>query len=236
MDTATAKSKLLHHPEEFLRYYPVQCAGAQAPLQNDVNLRQYNISKKETNQIGGKVGHCGATRSGFLGTTLNISSFFLQPDLMGNSAPINNAHVVPMVNYNDPNNTQPNVPNLHGNIGAMHHYKLDGQGRGLMVTGQLSNCCFCWLAQGIDLWCIHVQPGNTISAIALQNWLATGGRFAGRNTPLLTYGRTDYPTGHASVIGVRRAGQWHLYAQRSDDVFDTISGAYSIYPGAVRRL
>jgi hypothetical protein len=199
-----------------------------------VNLRQYNISKQGGTQDDQKPGHRGATRPGFRGKSRDISSFILQPDTMGNGALINDAHVVPMVNYNS---DIYNCHNLHRGINAMPYYALDGQGRGLMVTGELSGCCFCWLAQGNDLWCIHVQPQAGIDGTALQNTLRVNGRFANApGTRLGTYGRKNYPAGRASVIGVRRAGRWRLFAQTSDDRFSTITGAYQIYPGAVRNL
>src|SRR5262245_2516008 len=223
MDCATARARLLAHPEEFLRYYPVQCAGASAPNQNAVNLRQYHINKHPD-------GHRGATRPGFLGIRLNIASFMLQNFPTVNGASINQAHVVPMVNYNS---NLYNCPNLNGNINAMPYYQLDGAGNGLMVTGELSGCCFCWLLQGGGLWCIHVQPKDGIDAVALQDALRAQGQFAlAPGRALGTYGRRDYPNlaTRASVIGVRRAGNWNLFAQTSNDSFRTVSGAYRIYP------
>jgi hypothetical protein len=126
---------------------------------------------------------------------------------------------------------------LLGNVTAMPYYQLDAAGDGLMVTGELSNCCFTWTAQGADLWCIHVQPVGGITPVALQNAIHMNGRFAAApNSPLSTFGRNDYPAGRASVIGVRQGGSWNLYAQTTNDSFDTISAAYRIYPRAMIRL
>src|SRR5262249_19384218 len=149
-------------------------------------------------------------------------------------AVINQAHVVPMVNYNS---DIYGCLNLHGVVNTMPYYALDGGGDGLMVTGELSGCCFCWLPQGGLLWCIHVQPEEGIDSIALQNSLRVNGRFAyAPGSVLSTYGRHDYPGARASVIGVRRHGNWRLFAQTTNNSFNTITGAYIIYPGPVRRL
>lgn len=235
MNSADARRKLLNDPAGFLKYYPVKCAGAAAPVQNAANLRQYSINKHGGDMpIAGEVtGHRGATRPGLFGHQRQISSFKLEPGPKPNAALINNTHVVPMVNHNADTY---GCLNLHGNITAMPHYVLDGQGDGLMVTGELSNCCFCWAVQGNELWCIHVQPVGGIAPIPMNNTLAVTGRFgAAPGTILGTFGRNDYP-GRASVIGVRRNGTWNLYAQRSNDSFRTVEAAFKIYPGVVQRL
>jgi hypothetical protein len=239
MNSAAARTKLLNSPEAFLKYYPVKCAGAPAPVQNAVNLAQYNINKHGGDQpaVGDEVvGHRGATRPGILGIgERQISSFKLEPGAVTvNGAIINNAHVVPMVNYNS---DIYGCLNLLGVINNMPYYVLDGNGDGLMVTGELSNCCFCWLPRGNDLWCIHVQPVGGIMPIQLQNALAVNGRFTTAPVAALgTYGRNDYPAGRASIIGVRHAGVWRLYAQTSNDSFRTLSGAFRIYPGVTQQL
>ncbi|KQZ70967.1 hypothetical protein ASD55_11845 [Rhodanobacter sp. Root561] len=233
MDSAAARAQLLAHPETFLKHYPVKCAGAAAPNQNAVNLRLYNISKRQG--LANVDGHRGATRPGLFGYQREISSWILQPGAaVGNGTTINQAHVVPMVNHLG---VQYGCLNLLGNVTAMPYYELDGTGDGLMVTGELSNCCFTWAVQGANLWCIHVQPVGGITPTGLQAALATTGRFAAApHVPLATFGRDEYPVGRASVVGVRQAGAWSLYAQTSNDLLNTISAAYRIYPGAMTRL
>ena len=245
MDSAAARTKLLNDPAGFLKYYPVKCGGAPAPSQNAANLRPYFIEKQNAAGGGNKLGHSGATRPILLGPLKwNISSFKLNTVNSNNGTQINNAHVVPMVNYNS---DKYNCHNLNETINAMPYYALDATGDGLMVTGELSNCCFTWLAQGADLWCIHVQPvGDKARLIGgptqimpneLQNDINATGRFAAAQAAALsTFGRNDYPNGRASVIGVRRNGVWKLYAQTSDDSFKTLSGAYKIYPGPITPL
>ncbi|MGI4877704.1 MAG: hypothetical protein ACRYG4_09490 [Janthinobacterium lividum] len=238
MDSAAARTKLLTSPATFLKHYPVKCAGASAPNQNAANLRQYNINKLGGDMPpaqGQKVGHRGATRPGILGYTRDISSFKLDHAATVNGTVIPQAHVVPMVNHSSPIY---NCLDLLGNVTAMPYYLLDGTGDGLMVTGELSNCCFCWIVQGADLWCIHVQPVGGITPLALQAALTATGRFAAAPAAnLSTFGRTEYPAGRASVIGVRQAGVWSLYAQVTpDSTFSTLTASYKIAPGAMVRL
>ena len=47
MDSNAAKGALLGRPAEFLKYYPLKCAGAKAPLQNQVNLKPIYIHKQD---------------------------------------------------------------------------------------------------------------------------------------------------------------------------------------------
>ncbi|QYE34093.1 hypothetical protein KZX46_15005 [Polymorphobacter sp. PAMC 29334] len=236
MDSAAARTKLLTSPAEFLKYYPINCAGGVAPNQNAANLQQFNINKRDGDMPpiqGAVTGHLGATRPGLFGHQREISSWLIQPGLSVNGATILSAHVVPMVNYDA---VDVGILDLQGDVSAMPYFLLDASGDGLMFTGQLSGCCFCWSTHGADLWTTHVRPRTGIAAIALQNRLITGGRFAAAPTdPLRTFGRSEYP-GHANVIGVRRAGSWSLYAQLSMDVFATLAGAFKIHPGPITRL
>lgn len=237
MNTAEARNALINNPSNFLKYYPLKCAGTNAPLPNAVNTHPYYIHKLHGDD---GASHLGATRPGPFGHRRQISTFKLNTMQMHPGTLIPQAHVVPMVNYNS---NIYGAPNLAGNLAGMPHYVLDGSGDGLMVTGELSNCCFCWITQGANLWCIHVQPvgpkpdGTPMDAVVLQNTLALHGHFAAAPaTSLSTFGRNDYP-GRASVVGVRQGGAWHLYAQTvADHTFSSVHAAYQIHPGAVRRL
>jgi hypothetical protein len=65
MDSATALATLLNDPENFLKYYPIKCAGSPAPLPNAVNYNQYNINKSGGDlpiMQGEVVGHRGARK------------------------------------------------------------------------------------------------------------------------------------------------------------------------------
>jgi hypothetical protein len=253
MDSNAAKGALLGRPAEFLKYYPLKCAGAKAPLQNQVNLKPIYIHKQDGAYITdpkthkakiGIMGHTGATRPRMLGPDRKISSFKLNTiHPAGDYAQFSNAHIVPMVHYNSPATSAVDV-DLAAGITAMPRYVLDGSGDGLMVTGELSGCCFCWVAQGATLWCIHVQPkginpatGNAIDGAALHVLLQATGRFHGApGTAIGTYGANQYGTKRASVVGVRLATGWTLYAQTSSTSFQSVADASRIYPGAVQLL
>lgn len=235
MDAQAAARALLNEPEHFIKHYPLKCSGTAAPNQNVANMAAYVLVKQIGKEEDDKPGHRGATRPGLFGHTRAISSFWLQPN-GGGGVPVAfaQAHVVPMVNYDG---DKFGCLNLGAKIANMPYYILDGNGDGLMVTGELSGCCFVWLQQGNALWCIHVQPVEGISGVELQSKLKATGRFQGQpDDALTTYGRDQYPGGRASIVGVRRAGIWKLYAQHSNDGFGTITGAWQIHPGLPTRL
>lgn len=235
MDCPAAVTKMLTNPAFFFKYYPVKCAGAKAPNLGGVNTTAYKLGKRNATLGQTKAGHTGATRPGPFGTTRDISSFKLEPGAaVTGEGSIPTAHVVPMVNHND---IIYGCLNLQGVTNAMPHFVLDATGDGVMVTGELSNCCFAWIQQGSDLWCIHVQPVGGISPTALQTELSTTGRFAAApGTTLLTFGRNEYPGGRASIIGIREGGIWNLYALKTDTSFNTLSESFRIHPGPMARL
>ena len=234
MDTNAAWAALTTNPDQFLKYYPVKTAGSPAPNPNGVNQAQYWL-RKQVNTANGnaKPGHMGATKPRVIGPDASISSFYFDTIPLHGATHVALANVVPMVNYNS------NVygcPNLNGNVTAMNHFVLDGTGDEVMITGELSGCCFCWLPQGANLWCTHVQPRDGITGDALEIALSTTGRFgAAPGSSIGTFGRSYYSS-RATVIGVRVAGNWRLYAQTSNDALKTITGAWRIHPGQMVRL
>ena len=232
MNAQRAVHQLLHDPDYFLKHYPVITAGANvAHVANQANIMQFWLSKRDPLVPGAmpsaNVGHYGATRPGrILSSRIHeISSFqiitFATP---GADTQQINAHSVPMIPYNH---------NAPINLQQLAPYFLDGASDGVMITGQLSGCCFCWLPVGAQLWCTHIRPLNPPNfGVQLQNLLHMGGRFNGHVlAPLGTFGRNEYPQ-HATVIGVRLHGNWRLYAQVSNDQNRTNALVYRFYPGA----
>lgn len=55
----------------------------------------------------------------------------------------------------------------------------------------------------------------------LQTDLTANGQFANYAGALTTFGRQNYP-GHGTVIGVRLPGGWQIFAQSSNDLFETL--------------
>jgi hypothetical protein len=122
------------------------------------------------------------------------------------------------------------------NINAMQAYLLDNAGADdVMITGQLSGCCFCIRPYAGGLACAHVHPrgypGGAAAAAALQTDLTANGHFAHYPGALTTFGRQNYPE-HATVIGVRSAGTWQIFAQFSNNSHRTLNHpSAQIYPG-----
>ena len=120
-------------------------------------------------------------------------------------------------------------------VGALDGYLLDGSAE-VMITGQLSHCRFCFVADGAGLACTHMSPrGSPAGPVQMQQDLTANGGFANYAGALGTYGRQDY-TGYANVLGVRVGGSWRLYAQQSNDTLKTITSAARIYPGPATPL
>lgn len=238
MDAATALNELRANPDHFIRYYPLQLAGPTlAYLAGAANMKTMYLAKRDVGYMAthdGKEGHYGASRPGPLGIgRRNLSSFSVLDYNGAQSVPFN-AYGVPMVNYNSAVGGR---VNLGGAIGAMPSYHLGPAGDGIMITGQLSGCCFAWTMVGGTMWCIHVQPiGHPGTGTQLQTDIDAGGHFAGHAGGLSTYGLNDYNGSYAIVIGVRLAGTWRLYAQRSNDQGRTIISAHRLHPGGLVNL
>lgn len=236
MTPQEAFNKLRTQPEYFLKHYPLNTAGKFTPHQpNQVNSFQYVIYKKENAPV--KAGHFGATRPGTIipGRTHNISSFKVAPTPGAGDTEVNHQFAglsVPMVYY-DQIHTPLAIPAR--NINAMEAYLLDNTAD-VMITGQLSNCCFCITPYLGGLACTHVNPRGAGGPLVLENALNLNGAFANYPGPLTTFGRSSYPA-HAIVIGVRSvANGWRIYAQLSNDLFATMAGAYRVYPGPLTPL
>lgn len=199
------------------------------------NVRPFSIQKREpgVDQGAQKPSHFGASRPGYIlpPITHKISSWILTqtPDPGQPSAAIQ-ATSIPMLQYDPGVHPNPVTPT------ALEAYHLDANGDGIMVTGQLSGCCFCWMEDRTTLWCAHIKPHGTIDGTRLNTLLAVSGRFRGeRWRSINTFGRTEYE-GVATVIGVRHGRQWKLFAQKSMDYNKTIIEACQLYPGPRRKL
>lgn len=230
MNETEAFRALRDNPSYFLKYYPINIAGANVPhaagAANVLPFKMHRYADQPGSMPSHKVGHYGATRPGrgpLRVLTMEISSFKVEYDSPANPLPWGGqamgAHSVPWFR-SDAIDTA-----------AMDHYLLDHTGDGVMVTGQLSGCTFAWRQVGDTIAAIHVQNAGG-DGIAIHNTIHTTGRFAAYPAaPLRTFGRNDY-THYATVIGVRTAGGWKLFAQLSEDRGRTITAAYRIHPGA----
>lgn len=192
MTDAQALHKLRTAPGYFLKRYPINPAGATLGiLPNQANPAQFKIYKP--NNPGGKLGHLGATRPGTVLPFLihDISSFRVAP--AANVPPFyggaqSTALVVPMVYWNQ-------IPlNLGApDVGALDGYLLDG-GADIMITGQLSNCCFRFVVKGAGLACTHRNPrGSPAGPVQMQQDLTANARFANYAGALGAYGGRAIP-------------------------------------------
>jgi hypothetical protein len=108
-----------------------------------------------------------------------------------------------MVYYNavDPQALQPLIVSASG-------------GPDIMVTGLLNGCTFCMLKVPNGVAMTHVKPMG-IDAVKLHTKLTTQGRFQNHPSPFQTFGQASDYTGSedATLVGIRQAGTWKVYAQ-----------------------
>lgn len=193
---------LQNQPETFLRKYPVRIFGDPTGS----HVATYRIEE----DAGGS--HRPGSRLGTL--RMHATQLFLiksQGAVIGNPAGSVwfQAHSVKMFSASDPT--------------AIGTYTLPAAGGpNLMVTGQLSGCAFAIHDNGGGSYEVaHIQPhaasGNTSDV--LHDTLNHTGYWN------VVYGRRDYDARRAaSIVGVRQAGQWRIYAQKQDRT----TGDYSV--------
>lgn len=196
-----ALNMLQNQPETFLRKYPVRIFGDPTGS----HVAHYRLEDGGASQRPG-------SRLGTL--RMHATQLF---EIRSRGAAFGNpagsvwfqAHSVKMFSSSDPN--------------AIGTYTLPAAGGpDLMVTGQLSGCAFAIHDNGGGSFVVaHIRPhdasGNT--AEVLHGTLRNTGYWN------IVYGRGDYSRDRrASIIGVRRAGQWHIYAQKQDGT----TGDYSV--------
>jgi hypothetical protein len=120
----------------------------------------------------------------------------------------------------------PNTEDL--DVSAIEPYVLGAGGPDIMVTGQLSACIFVVQQVGAQLVVAHIQPGGgRQTATTLRQTLKLMGRFAGYGRATHVFGLGDYAA-RAYVVGVRKAGAWHLYGQRVAAAGGPIQGVTQI--------
>ena len=129
-----------------------------------------------------------------------------------------------------------NAHSIHMDVGAaaLGFYLLPSVGGpDIMVTGQLSGCAFVIspVAGGNNLNVAHVQP-QAVNSTTLRNNLAAA------HPNGFVYGASDRrgyydgATRAVSIVGIRAAGSWTLYAQKQDRASGdySIKSVWEIYP------
>jgi len=125
----------------------------------------------------------------------------------------------------------------YAGIGAINWYPLAGAGSSnIMITTKLTGCSFLVRDNAGVLECAHVQPDGAAvppqTGQDLRQYLSTN--HAGNYGALFGRGRTGLKgyegTEAATVIGVRRANNWSIYAQRLVAGQSTFKDVERIWP------
>lgn len=188
---AIALRQLLSHPRKFLQKYYVA--------------------------VDERIGHPGGTQQVHFYTTGGLDSF--RP---GSVLGTKRFHVSSSFHFSLGAPPDGRTDNAHCSIPACYVPMLQATGGtnfnnlvwtpvfalvDLIITVQLSGCSFLWRGNGANFECAHYQPQPGMTGGTLQTNLSNG-------APHI-YGRSNYGEGHVSnVIGVRRNGQWRIYAQK----------------------
>ena len=204
---AIAYNTLVANPGDFLRRYPVRIFGATAAS----GVAMYVMDNRGQSRRPGSV----------LGT-LNMhttESFDVRSAAIvfgGNGHPFS-AHSV----------------HMDVGTGAMGFYRLDGTGPNIMVTGQLSGCSFVMMPVGAnDVDVAHIKP-HQITGKTLHDNLSNTFANAVIYGDSKDGGFYDSDTRVVSIVGVRFAGEWRMYAQKQKPgtSYDySIKSVYQIYP------
>jgi hypothetical protein len=108
-------------------------------------------------------------------------------------------------------------------------YNVPANAPNLLITGGLSGCSFLVddLGNG-QIACAHMQPSSG-AGTGNENGPALAARLSGQYG--VVYGRNRYHAqNQVCVVGVRRGGQWKIYAQKLDYLGLTIQSVDRIFP------
>lgn len=183
-----ALAALRTSPETFLRSHPVMIAGLSTPGAAD-----FVIYKEIPTESKFKI----ATQGMNGGASLKVYNVPMHPS----------TRFVGLANA------------AGGNKVAIPGVMIAGEHqRDIMVTGQLTGCSFLVQKVGASVLCAHIQPQGGMDGAKLHTTLMNVAVFQGQPTTSspIVFGRNFYPTGRATIIGVRRMGQWEIYAQIGD--------------------
>jgi len=103
-------------------------------------------------------------------------------------------------------------------------------GPDIMTTCMLTGCSFIVRQGAASIECGHLLPTNLATNTAIETGVALNTRLLGQNY-LAVYGRLQYSKDdrRAAIVGVRRNGNWKIYAQKRDFSNNIIS-VHRIYP------
>lgn len=115
-------------------------------------------------------------------------------------------------------------------------------GPDIMVTTSLNGCTFCCETVGNDVFMAHIQPTNTGALLATEfnnGGARNGGQFVGGNGNLTYFGSDGTNLGYdagqnnVTVIGVRLANTWRVFAQKQSpiNVGNQVTGVVEFFVG-----
>lgn len=196
------------HPKTFLERHPVRIAGQNQPsgvLMYQFNSRNLGASTQRPGSIL-RTHRMHGTEAFSIDTMPGGTAFLAHSVQMVSSA------IAPIALYTLPAAGGPNI----------------------MVTGALSGCSFianAGAAGGVD--CAHLQPiGETAQQLQTRlspNYTVVYGVHDYAHTVVMPDGpRRDR---NVTILGVRRGGQWKIYAQKLDILNSySIRSVQRIYP------
>ncbi|WP_338846251.1 hypothetical protein V8J88_21145 [Massilia sp. W12] len=125
------------------------------------------------------------------------------------------------------------VVRMDPNANEIKPYTLGGNGSSVMITGELTGCCFIVWNKGQSVKVAHVNPSG-FKAADLRAFLKEEHPGA-----QIVYGHEEDENERGmygdnrtvSIFGVRGAdGQWRLYAQKRERDTQKFCSLYQIYP------
>jgi len=206
----TAYNELLAHPKTFLSKYPIRIAGSDVPS----SVVQYYIYNWDFGR--------SKRPDSVLRTLYMHDTEAFRIDACTPTGHPFRAHSIEMV--------QSNIT-----TGISFYTLPNTGGPDIMVTGVLSGCTFlvdAGPAPG-SIMCAHLQPNGETGAMLNARLLGLHAAVYGRNN----YGHLHDPANPGSfdrsvtIVGVRRNGQWKVYAQKLDGFASwSVRSAHRIYP------
>ena len=126
---------------------------------------------------------------------------------------------------------------------AMNSYRLDTTGPSIMVTGELSGCSIVMRpVEGGGLDIAHIKPRppqmgqNGGPSTPAQTGQELYDELTEAHPDAIVYGASnaqgqyDSSNRRVSIIGVRKDGQWSLFAQKVDAENRDLKSVYRIFP------
>ena len=205
-----AYTSLVAHPRTFLRKYATAVNEMMAQPAGGVLASYFYTS--------GAAGDARRPGTVLRGLRKHLSETFKFNLLNPPAGMPMNSYIVTQAYY---------VPMLHATAATVFNtiaWVRLGTAATVMITVRLSGCSFLWRTNNGALEVAHLQPHGGLDGSALQTQLEGNGAEI--------YGRTSYGPGRVvSIVGVRSAAGWKIYAQKFRVGTNEIMSVHRLYPG-----